>query len=510
VETQYKFPLNGRISDFSFWNRALSASEIGALYADNYGYSVYMFCGQSNMVGLGNTNIPFDYDYSLHKGRVYQFDSYNNVKHTSGIISAGNPYAIVSPYNCVHNAILQVTSSGVCDNLHHPLDIGSGYGLGTAQTVGLWKTFTDDLMQYATIPYRKKVLLLPCAIGSTGFLSQWSPGMSCYEMTKNVANEVLNPTVNVLNKFNRLQGFLWNQGEQSIVELDTNFLANFQAMIAGFQTDIPGFVINLPIVVAQTAGNSYDSSVATLPVPDVQMKKLINDSYALLDSQNSNITMVTTLGDTQFQSDLKHLDSASYRALGYKYYDAFCKSANMTNRKQTDPNRVITLNQTYGNRNIGFTLPIALPPPPTLNTESITYTSLPVGGCVTCTLVSASATGLKSGGVSGIGFTFTKLGPLVIMSMTTAISFTVDLGTGTVLTFGAGTIPSAYQPVTDAIVLCTGRLNGNATITNTIDVRIDNDGSITFTPTGGVNYTNLQAQYINAFTACYTATPNAF
>jgi hypothetical protein len=180
----------------------------------------------------------------------------------------------------------------------------------------------------------------------------------------------------------------------------------------------------------------------------------------------------------------------------------------MPNRKVIDSDKVMVVNKTFGSRNIGFNVPIYLPPHPVLDTASITYTSLPIGGCVQCVLVSVTGTGLKTGGVTGISFTFTKLGPLVIMAMTTAIAFTVDAGTGTTLTFATGTIPSAYRPIIDTIVTCSGRLNGSSTNTSVIDVRIDNDGSIVFTPSGGGSFTNLQAQYISAFTACFTAGNN--
>jgi hypothetical protein len=42
---EYQHPFNGWLSDFSFWNRNLNATEAVQLYEDNYGYCVYILAG---------------------------------------------------------------------------------------------------------------------------------------------------------------------------------------------------------------------------------------------------------------------------------------------------------------------------------------------------------------------------------------------------------------------------------------------------------------------------------
>lgn len=356
LEERYKFALDGQISDIAVFGRALTSAECTALWNDDYGYVCFLFAGQSNMVGLGTTSIADDYDYSLYNGRVYKYDTYNNILHTPGTISASNPYTPIAPYTTTANTIYQVTSTGAVANLSHPMDLGTGYGLGVVDRVGLWKTFADDLLQYATIPYRKKVLFLPCAIGGTAFANHWSPGMICYEVAKNVCNAVLDPSISALNGLNVLGGMLWNQGENSCAELDTNFKNNFLGMKQGFETDIHGFTPSTPIVVAQVAGNFYDTFIAPTPSPGVSMKQLVNMSYAELAETYANIALVYTLGDSPFQTDLKHMLSSAYRTLGHRYYDAYCLASTMANRKNVD-GKAIVVNSRYGVRDMVVTIP---------------------------------------------------------------------------------------------------------------------------------------------------------
>jgi hypothetical protein len=136
---EYQYPFNGWLSDFSFWNRQLNATEALQLYNDNYGYCVYILAGQSNMVSR-NENIAdaVDSDMTKQKSKVYTYNSHGKLSNSS-------------PYVATYEEPFLNTSA----NLPF-LNI-------TRDTVGLWKTFADDLITYTTLPFRKRVLLLPIA-----------------------------------------------------------------------------------------------------------------------------------------------------------------------------------------------------------------------------------------------------------------------------------------------------------------------------------------------------------
>jgi hypothetical protein len=103
--------------------------------------------------------------------------------------------------------------------------------------VGLWKNFADDLITYTTLPFRKRVLLIPNAYGGTGFSDGiWnSPTQIGVGTVISGAELFLNPRDTNTNAMNVLSGFLWNQGENDINSKNMNYKANFLNMLNNYE-----------------------------------------------------------------------------------------------------------------------------------------------------------------------------------------------------------------------------------------------------------------------------------
>jgi hypothetical protein len=181
-------------------------------------------------------------------------------------------------------------------------------------TVGLWKTFADDLITYTTLPFRKRVLLLPIAYGGTGFSdSFWNEPTQIGVGTVISGSELfLNPNSTNTNALNVLSGFLWNQGENDINGRNINYKANFLNMLNTYQLRITGFnKLTTPIVA----------------------EDFINRQFRALKNEYTNITAVKTLGLLSHRDDATHYDQTGQRKLGYMYYDSYCKSVQIQHRK---------------------------------------------------------------------------------------------------------------------------------------------------------------------------------
>jgi hypothetical protein len=83
-----------------------------------------------------------------------------------------------------------------------------------------------------------------------------------------------------------------------------------------------------------------------------------------LDSEYQNITNIKTLGLLTHLPDAVHYNSAGYRKLGHMYYDTYCKSSIITNRKPQDTETNIVINSLPYNRDIMFNCDTYFKPSP--------------------------------------------------------------------------------------------------------------------------------------------------
>lgn len=157
----------------------------------------------------------------------------------------------------------------------------------------------------------KRVCLLGCTLGNTGFISNhWKVGDNLFNTAVAHVNAFL-----VAYPGSKLKGILWHQGER---DHDSNNPASayrtaLEAMIAGFRNQITG-ATNAPFV----CGN-YS--------PQWSQWSDLKADYELLNSQLPNRVDYTGFasseGLTGNSGDVIHFDARSQRILGDRYFDAW-------------------------------------------------------------------------------------------------------------------------------------------------------------------------------------------
>ena len=335
TELTYRYPFGGQLSDVSFWNRSLSANEVAELYADRYGYMVYVLAGQSNMAGRGDDRIAEDSDFSLHENKLYQYETANNIQTST-------------PYNIIGTTISRVTNTASA--LLNPLETGN------MSLFGLWKTLADDIIQYTSMPWRKRVLFVPCAKGGTGFADGvWLNGTGyMYNITSKAMAEVLNPAVNTKNNLNVMVGFHWNQGEKDIENSNMNYKAHLMAAFSGWSLNVPKFdYTKCPIVLTEIGGNYYSEAYNTTPKPAVNMPLFINNILSNLPAEYPNMGIVRTKGMAGiYKTDKIHLICGGYRYLGHEHFDVWCRLSGGSRRKVDSTQQIMIFNPKNAKRSI--------------------------------------------------------------------------------------------------------------------------------------------------------------
>jgi hypothetical protein len=234
-----------------------------------------------------------DADMTKQKSKVYTYDTNANLS---------NVYPYIATY----------------EEPWKPTQANLPFGpIANRDVVGLWKTFADDLITYTTLPFRKRVLLLPIAYGGTGFSDGvWNSPTQIGVGTVISGSELfLKPLSTNTNALNVLSGFLWNQGENDINSKNMNYKANFLNMLNNYQAYITGFnKLTTPIVVAEIAGNHYDK--IDYNVGNVNVKDFINGQFREMENEYTNITAVKTLGLLSHRKDAVHYDQTAFRKLG--------------------------------------------------------------------------------------------------------------------------------------------------------------------------------------------------
>lgn len=282
---QYCNNLQGELSDLMFTSSVLSEQDIGRLYADDYGMSIFPLCGQSNMTGQ-TTAFPDDSDSSLVAGKVFAYGLDSKV-----LTPAANP--------------LPNTGSGA----------------------GLWLQFCRDFVQNTSFPRKRKVMVIQCAVGGSA-MANWVPSTVYYNRAVLAMTEAV-----ALNSFNKINGFLWNQGEAEMSNFNLGYKAQLLSMIAGFVSSVPTFSTSTPKVMCEISSASYARFVCPDPVTHMlshmrsEMLSVVSadDTWAYVRSND--------LSFTREGSYAVHYDSPSLKVLGGRYYDSLLQITGVPNTK---------------------------------------------------------------------------------------------------------------------------------------------------------------------------------
>jgi hypothetical protein len=303
-------PFFGTISDAMFLNRAITATEVDRLYNNNIGYTVMAIAGQSNAVGW---SIPIadgiDNDFSEINQKVYQYDTKNNISSDGTAINSSN--------------IISITET----MLAHPV-VATG---SDRLKVGMWRTFMTDLVSFGRLPARKKILLVPLANGGTGFSTgEWIPTGKQALTCVNALNDVLNPSNNSNNMWNKLNCFFWYQGEADIPLLNLNYKTNFLTTWNFYKTNIYSFAQqDFSKVFAEISADSQ----AIYFSDGYNVQKKVNKELQELANELSKGKFILTRNLTHDPADGVHVDPQAQRDLGHLVFDALCETQSLRNDK---------------------------------------------------------------------------------------------------------------------------------------------------------------------------------
>lgn len=274
----------GSISDLLFTARDISAEEVLKIRNDNYGSSVIVIAGQSNAVGYCDLVSGIDDVYTGLQGRVFQYNTTTNTP-DPGTVVATTVSAATNPLN------MPVVRTG---------------------STGFWKSFCEDMLKYSNLPFRRKILLVPCANPGQN-IAFFKSGAQGGETIKNATNSALN-----LSTLNRLTAFLWHQGENDIQEQNLNYKADFLAVIANFQSTITGFTSTLPKITGEVSALYYDTFLSADGL--THMKTFHRQKMQEICTADASYRYVRTNDLTYY--DGSHFDAPAQRVIGSRYFDA--------------------------------------------------------------------------------------------------------------------------------------------------------------------------------------------
>lgn len=154
--------------------------------------------------------------------------------------------------------VMQLTQDGALDDadepLHHPVELATGIGYGLP--------FARDYYIPGSSAPRRNVLLLPCAIGNTGFMdNRWNVGDDLYNMASSMVGYALAKYPNSV-----FRGILWMQGEReaAVPWTQANYGVAFDAMIAGFRSQFG----EVPVIVGGMRPGWVAADATRQPVQD--------------------------------------------------------------------------------------------------------------------------------------------------------------------------------------------------------------------------------------------------
>ena len=237
------------------------------------GYDVVLLAGQSNMVGFG---LGFD----------AAIDAQPDPRIEQLALDSKRIVAAVEP-------------------LQHP---------GSVNRVGLGMSFARAYLQ--TLPSPRKLLLVPSAVGDTGFLERrWNPGDDLFESAVKRMNAAL-----AQDAGNCVAALLWHQGEADAEQNATSvqYAAHLDRMIQGFRSRIAN-AAQAPFVLGQFVPD-------WTPGPKVSQRAV----GAAISETPNRVALTAVVSSAGLSSNIRagdriHFDAAGQRELGRRYFDALSK-----------------------------------------------------------------------------------------------------------------------------------------------------------------------------------------
>ena len=171
--------------------------------------------------------------------------------------------------------------------------------------VGLAASFADEYAKH----FEEKIGLIPCAEGGSR-ISEWQPGEILYDHAVMQAK--------LAQRSSEIVGILWHQGESdSDTEQNVSlYRERFLTMLSALIKDL-SLPSDVPVIVGELGDFVGSYNDGALPY-----YKEINKTLNALAEEFDNIAIASAQG-LRCKEDGIHFNSASYRTLGIRYFDAY-------------------------------------------------------------------------------------------------------------------------------------------------------------------------------------------
>jgi hypothetical protein len=247
-----------------------SSSGSGTVNANDVGFDVWLIAGQSNT----KTGEGIDTALDTPDSRVYQYAASGN--YNNQIILASEPLQHTEIYT---------------NNVGFPFTFGKWY--------------------VRTQPNNRTILLVPTAVGGTGFSNnRWNPGNDLHEN----AIAKTNAAIATFPK-NKFKGILWHQGEadaDSTTLSKAAYITALDACFNSFRSRITG-AANCYIILGEMVRSWVGSNAS---------RNSIQQAIQETPNRFSNCAVASSLSLNP-QGDGIHFNAISQRIFGYRYFSAY-------------------------------------------------------------------------------------------------------------------------------------------------------------------------------------------
>lgn len=176
----------------------------------------------------------------------------------------------------------------------------------------------------------EEIGLIPCADGGS-CLDEWMPGTALFDHAVY--------QVELARRISVLDGILWHQGENDCTaELIATYPERFERFLSGLRQALQAQ--DLPFMI----GGLGDYLIECTLYNDFTKTPLMNEALFSLADTNENCRFVSAVG-LESNPDLLHLNAASQRKFGLRYYEAYSQGRHVTGPVEGEDEQAFTADQ---------------------------------------------------------------------------------------------------------------------------------------------------------------------
>ena len=165
------------------------------------------------------------------------------------------------------------------------------------------------------VPITKKILIIPCGHGSTGFINnRWNKGDDLY-------NDLVMRVNYIFNEFPRsnLKVILWHQGEHDAINNNLNYEYSLDKFINDLRTDLSDN--SIPFILGGMVPYWVDKQSNR-----INFQNIISETPFRIDNTAyANPLLPFVIDKTNNNHDTVHFDAVGQREMGRRYFNKYLK-----------------------------------------------------------------------------------------------------------------------------------------------------------------------------------------